>query len=806
MIFPYGPAPAKIMIVADFPSEADAAAGRVLQGHAGAEFSQLLSKAKITQSQCFVTSVLRIPPPRDQKGNPDITLLMPEKKRDITLEHVIVNDRYVMPIVADHIEMLKQEIDLCKPHVILAVGNAALWALTGAWGITTWRGSVMLCTLQLNAETRPKVVPVHTPNAVQKMPEWRSITIHDMKRAARESTFPELRVPATNFITRPSMADVRSVLLQLITQVKSATSGAALAVDIETRNRHIACIGLAWNKTDALCIPLMCAERAEGYWTDIEEAEIVSLLRELLTHPNCHVIGQNFHYDSQYINRYWHFDPNVKHDTMLAQHSMIGDAPKSLDYLASLYCEIYCYWKDEGKEWNDKTGEDQLWVYNCKDAVATYEVYEEQCKAIPALGLSEVANFQQSLYFPVLKTMLRGIRVDEQKRGDYALMLLDEINVRQTKISELLGHPVNVKSPTQMAELFYNNFSCRIVRDRKTGNPTCNDEALNKIASREPLLRSLVRYILEERSLGVFYSTFVNAPLDVDRRLRCSFNIGGTETYRFSSSKNAFGTGLNFQNIPKGGVGDYDELIDDEEVALDLPNVRELFIPDPGHTFFDIDLSSADLRIVVGESGELEMKALLDAGLDPYTEFAKEYYHDPSITKASPKRQTFKGFAHGTHYLGSARGLAERFGLLVAEAEAAQKWYFGRFPNIKKWQDGLKDQVFKRGMVRNVFGYRRYFRGRINDETLREAAAWIPQSTVACLINRGYVQIAQSLPEVEILLQVHDSLAGQFQSFHGDWATREIAKACTIPLQYPAFEITIPVGIKTSKLSWGHCG
>ena len=118
------------------------------------------------------------------------------------------------------------------------------------------------------------------------------------------------------------------------------------------------------------------------------------------------------------------------------------------------------------------------------------------------------------------------------------------------------------------------------------------------------------------RSLGVFLSTFVNAPLDVDGRMRCSFNIAGTETYRFSSSKNAFGSGMNMQNIPKGGESD--------ELDLELPNVRELFIPDPGKTFFDIDLDSADLRIVCWEADIPEMKAMVRSGAKVYVEVMKE--------------------------------------------------------------------------------------------------------------------------------------------------------------------------------------
>lgn len=198
------------------------------------------------------------------------------------------------------------------------------------------------------------------------------------------------------------------------------------------------------------------------------------------------------------------------------------------------------------------------------------------------------------------------------------------------------------------------------------------------------------------------------------------------------------------------------------------------------------------------------MKAMLREGLDPYTEIAKEFYHDPTISKKDPRRQTFKSFAHGTNYLGTAKGLAERLGLSVHEAEKTQKWYFQKFPRILKWQNNLKDQVTKRRMVENVFGYRCYFLDRIEGTIFNQAAAWIPQSTVACLINRAYVKIDAEQPEVDILLQVHDSLAGQYPTHLGDWARDRIVKAAEIPLPYPD-PLIIPVGVKTSAKSWGDC-
>jgi DNA polymerase-1 len=786
---PSGPCPAHIMLVGEAPGEQEELKGEPFVGASGQELNRMLGEAGLMRSQCFITNVIRLRPP----GN-NLEHFIAARKADITPQHALVRDKMCLPVVWEGIELLKREIEMCRPNVIVAFGNVALWALTGKWGIVSWRGSMLQTDLPLALDYQPKVLPAYHPAAILRQWSWRQILVHDLRRAKVMAASRELVKPSWQFVVRPAM-ETAWQHLELLLQVVRARP-LRLAVDIETRAKHIACIGLAWSREEALCIPLMSADPSskEGYWNLEQEAQLMWLLYQLLTHPNCEVLGQNFSYDAQYFYRHLHYIPRLRRDTMIAQHTCFSNLPKGLDFLSSMYCDFHVYWKEDGKNWDEKTGEDQLWTYNCTDCVVTYEVDEVEQRNVDAMGLREVHDFQQKLFWPVLRTMNRGLRVDHNRRAEFAGQLIEEIAKREAWLYDMLGHPINIKSPKQMRELFYGTFGQKPIFHAKTREITCDDEALCRIAEREPLLRAIVAAIQELRSLGVFLSTFVSAPLDVDGRVRCSFNIAGTETYRFASSQNAFGSGLNLQNIPQGGGNG----------ELKLPNVRTLFVPDPGYTFFDIDLSSADLRIVVWEADEGEMKAMLREGLDPYTEIAKEFYHDPSITKKDPRRQTFKSFAHGTHYLGTAKGLAERLGLGVHQAEQTQKWYFERFPRIKVWQDDLKDQVFKRRMVQNVFGYRCYFFDRIEGNVFNEAAAWIPQSTVACLINRAYVNLHEQHEWCEVLLQVHDSLAGQYPTQLGDWATRQIVAAAQIALPYPD-PLVIPVGVKTSTKSWGEC-
>ena len=788
---PTGPCPARVMIVGEAPGESEIARGMPLVGYAGQELDRMLQEAGFMRSQCFITLVSRVRP-----TNNDSSLFFAMRKKEITPAHVIVRDKHVLPPIRDGIELLKREIEMCRPNVIIAIGNVAMWALTGQWGVDSWRGSQLECDLPLALDYRPKVIPTYAPGRVFAQWHIRPIVVHDLRKAAKEAATREYARPDYQWVTRPDFNTAWDILNQLNAQLRATSVKLKLSVDIETRAGHIACIGIAWSKTEAICIPLMCIERDDGYWTEEEEYQLMMLMHDVLVHPMVEVVGQNFLYDAQYFHRHLLYIPRLVRDTMITQHVCFGTMPKGLDFLSSMYCDYHVYWKDDGKDWGKDQDEDKLWRYNCEDACRTYEVDEVEQQTVDKLGLRSVHDFQQRLFWNVLDAMILGFRVDHQRRNNFSTELISAIEDRENQIEYLLGHPLNPKSALQMQKLFYADLSQRPILNRKTGNPSCDDEALRKISDREPLLAHLCRLILDHRSLSVFLSTFVSAGVDVDGRMRSSFNIAGTETYRFSSSQNAFGSGLNMQNIPKGD--------ESEGAALALPNVRKLFIPDPGMELFDIDLSSADLRIVVWEADEPEMKAMLREGLDPYTEIAKEFYKDATITKKDPRRQTFKSFAHGTHYLGTAKGLAERLGLAVHQAESTQKWYFGKFPRIKQWQDDLKVQVEKRRMVQNAFGYRRYFFERIEGTIFNEAAAWIPQSTVACLINRAWVKIRETLPDVQILLQVHDSLVGQYPIHCSAELQSAIVAASEISIPY-ADPLIIPVGIKTSQRSWGDC-
>lgn len=775
------------MIVGEFPGEGDLLKGTPLSSSAGYELTKMLKEANLFRESCFITSVVRSRAPGGTIGG-----LVALKKSHVKPDYKLFKGKMVHPLVMGGIEELRQEIELVKPNVIVPMGNLALLALTGQWGTNSWRSSLMDCTLLPGF----KVIPTLNPNVLFGQWKWRGLIVHDLKRVQREMQFRTINRPEYNFLLRPDFGTAVSILTQLAEQAEAAPGTLKLGGDIETRAGHIACIAFAWTELDAICIPFMCLHKQEGYWTLEEEAVLCHLIYRI--GQAAIIVGQNWNYDAQYIYDTWHWIPKyMVEDTMLKQHSVFSNMEKNLSFLSSMYCDDHLHWKDDRTLWQegeDGEGEDKYWAYNCTDSCRTLKINTVLTGVVSAFKLDPIAKFQQELAAPVLKTILRGVRLDMKVRAQFAMEIMENVAEREAWLKDVIGYDLNIKSPKQMAAFFYEDMG-QSPYVSKEGGVTTNDEALHKIAAREPILRQITRKVSELRSLGVFNSNFVQARPSPDGRIRTNFKIPGTKTYRFASTKDAYDNGCNFQNVPNGG--------ETEDEGLDLPNVRRLFIPDEGRTFFDIDLDSADLRIVAAESNCKWLKAQLAAGKKPYVEVAKEYYNDQTIDKYHKSYPVFKALCHGTHYLGTPQGMAGKIGLLVHEVERIQKWYFGLCPEIPKWHEEIKKQVTGRRYIMNILGYRYNFFDKIEGNIFNEAVAWIPQSTVGCLINRAYVNIHNNLPEAEVLLQVHDSLAGQYPS-HLGWVKDRIVQESQIILPYPE-PIIVPVGIKTSIKSWGDC-
>lgn len=414
-----------------------------------------------------------------------------------------------------------------------------------------------------------------------------------------------------------------------------------------------------------------------------------------------------------------------------------------------------------------------LWVYNGLDCCVTKEVLE-----VIEPMLDEVTrktyDFSMALCAPILEMNMRGVLIDEVSRQSLIRDYERDLKRIQAQLGRILTEGVglteylNPNSPAQLIHLFYTVLRIPPIRKRNTKGqyvPTVNRDALERLENYFHA-RAIVKHLLKIRELSKRLGT-LRTSIDRDQRIRTSYNIAGTTTGRLSSSLSDFGTGTNLQNIE--------------------PRLRRIFIADPGYKFANIDLEQADARGVAAilwnlfgddsflkafDTGDLHTYVCRLAWRDlPWTGDIKadrEIADQPAYRHLS-YRDLAKKLGHGTNYLGTPPTMAKHTKLERALIEDFQRRYFGAFPNIQRWHIHVRSTLLQRGFITTLLGRKRWFFGRRNDDaTVREAVAYEPQSITSDTINEGLLKVWRHVPEVQLLLQVHDSILIQYPESQED--------------------------------------
>ena len=239
--------------------------------------------------------------------------------------------------------------------------------------------------------------------------------------------------------------------------------------------------------------------------------------------------------------------------------------------------------------------------------------------------------------------------------------------------------------------------------------------------------------------------------------------------------------------------------------AYKTPNIKSLFLAEPGFIVADTDLAQADARVVAWEADdETLMELFLDESLDLHTENAKTIFCT-CPDKGHPNRKKAKAGVHAVNYGVGARTLAKTLGITVHEAEMfIQKW-FAAHPKVKQWHERVFDEMVNRRYIENAFGFRKSFFGKTDGPTaLSEALAWIPQSTVGNIINIAWMRMDRLREqEAYVSMQVHDSLVSQHNKeyAHGTLAYLHQAMLVEVPYEKP---LIIPTSLEVSAHNIGE--
>jgi uracil-DNA glycosylase len=585
-----GPHDAPIVIVGESWGEEEAARRRPFVGPSGLELRRLLSEAGISEHQVLFTNLIAEKP----YANETWRFFLPKASNPNALR---IGGLIPSSLALSEVKRLYGQLSYRPRSLVIAAGNWSLWGLsrtTGATllresngraippdlqtyaptGIVDYRGSMLYVDPdrakalgQVDLPSTP-LLPIIHPAAILREWSQRAPTLHDLRDRVPKALRGDWRPKSEPLILAPPEFEET---IQALEHRAHTTVPILLACDIETfRHQFISCIGFSDADNYAISIPFIRGVASDGtiesYWTPDQEATILEFLFRLFHNPNIRLVGQNFIYDIQFIQWWFGASPLLHHDTMLAQNVLFPGTPKDLGYLSSLYCHYHWYWKDDVKDWTKFGNLPQLLNYNAIDVMRTWEIATNQLKLIDTLKQHDQMAFKMRVNQLCLRMMNRGVLIDAPRRG----AMLFELQAAQAAFySELLQiipqdmvKPIEKKadkywyrSAKQTADLFYNILGMKSVTHRKTGNPTVGKEALMSLERKYPEFTGLFRRLDYAGSVSNTINV-IQTPIEHDGRMRCSYNPGGTETHRLSSSENVFGRGTNLQNLTKGEEDD----------------------------------------------------------------------------------------------------------------------------------------------------------------------------------------------------------------------------------------------------------
>ncbi len=771
---PSGPRNARIALVGEAPGRTEEMEGRPFVGASGKLLGALLAKVGIARGECYLTNVMQIRPPRNKfehfyddggkRNEPSAALLRGQDR-------------------------LEKELLRVRPNITICLGDEPLRAVTGRRGITKWRGSLQ--------DTKVgKALGTFHPSYILRQYEHRAILELDLKRGLSESTSPDLALPIHNFTIRPSVEDALSRLTWIEREKPT------IAFDIETLGHHVRCLGLAWNGTDALCIPFISNRDSielggntlldptdgpigRSYWTEEDEREILRRLEKIMWDRNVPKIAQNFPFDSTLLAR----DLGIKTrglwmDTMVAQHECYSELPKSLDFLASIYTRIP-YYADY-----DASSDLSTWRYNCFDCVATWESAQKLEKEMRELGVERhYRTLSQRVMQGFTRMQNRGVLVDVSLRDEMKVRTQEELVAFRTSFADVGLKNFNPSSSKQVQELLYGKLHMPVQKDMKTGNPTTGEKALARLQVKYPQHAQVIVDILEYRQKVTLLGTFLSCELRSDGRMETSYNATGAKTGRVSSSKTIFGTGGNMQNITKS-------------------ELRRIYIVPEGHTWVKADLSQAQVMIVAweGDVRPLVEKFLHEDGFDIHRWNAANIFRVEEGDVSPPQRQHGKVGVHGGNFHMGAKTASLTYKVPYAQAKASLEAYWNKLPDLAIWWKRVQEQLHTERMLRSPLGRLRVFFGRMDEGTYRQAYAQIPQAVEADIANRAmYLSTHVLEPQgASVILQMHDELGFDVPTHKVRELAPVIKNLMEISIKFPLVEepLKIPVDISAGPNWW----
>lgn len=884
-LFPTAQSDKRIALIGEAPGQDEIALGKPFMGKSGGFLKALLSRAGVQADACFFGNICQ------------------QRPHDNDISKFSWNGDEIQ----ESLYQLKKDIETFKPNIVVLLGNIPLKAAKDCDTIhalapkafkfknSNWRGSLFLGEKGSPFEGLKCIATYHPAYCLRDY-ESTPMLQFDLRKAVREATSPVLRLPVRKLTTGCSEHE----LLSLLGTIRR--NSCMVAIDIEGGIDTMSCISFATTPEEAFIVPI----------NNDTSVEVWKALALTLEDPQVPKVLQNALYDRFVLHySYGIRVRGVVHDTMLKHWELYSELEKSLGVQASLYTDEPFYkFERKADDWETfyryccKDSAVTLEISNKLDSYilgCSLQHYKFNVSLLNPILYMELrgikynvngaatrrATLRDSLHKAQAElnaltgygfSWSKGLTELQQraqvimmtKKGDRCRKEYQEtwlrfgelISCKQPglaaigEIEDLCEVSLNVGSNKQFLPYLYAHLKLPEQMSNVRGEvprPTADYEALLKLSrwcqqNKHDLGFKVVQKAIEIRSLQT-RQQMLSIGADRDGRIRCGYNIVGSNTGRITCYESPTGSGYNLQTIPN--------YTDKKDAPGGVLGDRDLFIADENHWIFQCDLSGADGWTVAAYAAMLGDPNMLDdyrAGLKPANilalilrgictehtnrEIFKEHSKKKTINKDDWDYFACKRVQHGCSYLEggltvSRNILKDSEGKLYmtpTECDKLKNAFFTRYWGIKKWHEWIASRLKQKPVLTAASGQVRQFFGR-PDEILTKAVAFEPQANTTYATNlaawklwssnenrittgnvpMGMVRdVQESIKQcsmcrlrIEPLHQVHDALLGQFKKTDTSWATGQIKSYFANPLTIAGQQITIPYE-GAYGVSWGE--
>lgn len=759
-----------------------------------------MSQSVVNSSPIVIILVDRRRPPAFSAGQTlwgwEETLLREKCRRaglkESEVKYVSISQSSAGPLSSDY-ERCFAELNTLSPVVIVPLDETALRFTTGKENIWKWHLSPLDAGPSFGTR---KVIPSFHPDQIRKQPELGLYLELALRRAREESCSREFSRKPQRFLLSPRINVVFSTLEKLQHEP-------VLSIDIETGRGQINTVGFAWSASDAIAINVL----PENYGPD-NYFRLWEAIRKLLE-GSARKIYQNALYEIMCLSRYG-IRTDVWHDTMLANKFLWPELEKGLDNVGRLYTKEI-YWKDDGKALGTSKSEKKDWgnirdwpahyTYNCRDTTNTFEACFSQREDLQQRGKIDLFDqYLMGLFKPTGEMCLRGLPLNRRKREN----LVREKEKQVAELTKKLSVEINPASSKQKLKLFKDK-GYQIPKSRGAGGlwrESTDELSLKKMLLKHPEDKDiplLLQIAETQKALSSYLRVETNS---FTNNIHFSMDLHGTETGRFACRKDPWDQGFNVQTIPSYS-----------KVMIEWPEEAD-------RVFIQCDLKQAESRFVAYDTADSALiRALEDPKRDIHSEVAHQIIRELNIDISGISKEEFKAkwrqlgkkSGHGANYAMQEHTFMEsclkEMDLVLSkkEASAILGAYHALFPGIRRGHKNIERTLWNERKLSNPFGRERYFYGRMDDATFREAYAYRPQSTIPDITNSLMLALwdareSSKLPDFWFHNQVHDSLVLSAKSDQVDPIAEFMLqyKVWQKPIKLAGGELLIPTSVE-----WG---